>query len=162
MSAGRCATPMATGAAPRQSVPTMRHPRPGIPRASGRGRPSANRSGPNAVAGLMKPIDEQHVAEPGLVVLDITGGDEDTVRAVMAALEEHLATSGFERTVRWGAWSGWSLESLSVRAGVPGRPPIFGGEQDPCCVTATGPAAFAHTPGRPPSPQVLGVEEPAR
>ncbi|WP_371681031.1 DUF6207 family protein [Streptomyces sp. NBC_01276] len=26
----------------------------------------------------MKPIDEQHITEPGLVVLDITGGDEDT------------------------------------------------------------------------------------
>ncbi|MFE2879641.1 DUF6207 family protein [Streptomyces roseus] len=25
----------------------------------------------------MKPIDEQHIAEPGLVVLDITGGEED-------------------------------------------------------------------------------------
>ncbi|MGW6877648.1 DUF6207 family protein [Streptomyces xanthophaeus] len=37
---------------------------------------------------------EQHIAEPGLVVLDITGGDEDTVRAVMAALEERWATSG--------------------------------------------------------------------
>ncbi|MFI5642237.1 DUF6207 family protein [Streptomyces goshikiensis] len=36
----------------------------------------------------MKPIDEQHTAEPGLVVLDITGGDEDTVRAVMTAMEE--------------------------------------------------------------------------
>ncbi|MFD6540401.1 DUF6207 family protein, partial [Streptomyces goshikiensis] len=32
----------------------------------------------------MKPIDEQHIAEPGPVVLDITGGDEETVRAVMA------------------------------------------------------------------------------
>ncbi|AXE27962.1 hypothetical protein C0216_30675 (plasmid) [Streptomyces globosus] len=42
----------------------------------------------------MKPIDEQHIAEPGLVVLDITGGDEDTVRAVMASLEERWATSG--------------------------------------------------------------------
>ncbi|MBT1183908.1 hypothetical protein HET69_07735 [Streptomyces sp. CJ_13] len=42
----------------------------------------------------MKPIDEQHIAEPGLVVLDITGGDEDTVRAVMATLDEHWATSG--------------------------------------------------------------------
>ncbi|MFD9367860.1 DUF6207 family protein [Streptomyces sp. NPDC060020] len=40
----------------------------------------------------MKPIDEQHIAEPGLVV--ITGGDEDTVRAVMATLEEPWATSG--------------------------------------------------------------------
>ncbi|MGW1281363.1 DUF6207 family protein [Streptomyces tsukubensis] len=42
----------------------------------------------------MKPIDEQHIAEPGLVVLDITGRDEDTVQAVMAALEELWATSG--------------------------------------------------------------------
>ncbi|MEE1751143.1 DUF6207 family protein [Streptomyces sp. SP18CS02] len=42
----------------------------------------------------MKPIDEQHIAEPGLVVRDSTGGDEDTVRAVMAALEERWATSG--------------------------------------------------------------------
>lgn len=50
--------------------------------------PAANRLGSSTVAGLMKPIDEQHIAEPGLVVLDITGGDEDTVRAVMAALEE--------------------------------------------------------------------------
>ncbi|ATZ22063.1 hypothetical protein SLAV_38725 [Streptomyces lavendulae subsp. lavendulae] len=55
--------------------------------------PPANRSGPTAVAGLMKP-NEQHIAEPGLVVLNITGGDEDTVRAVMAALEERWATSG--------------------------------------------------------------------
>ncbi|MFE2922752.1 DUF6207 family protein [Streptomyces goshikiensis] len=42
----------------------------------------------------MKTIDEQHIAEPGLVVLDITGGDEDTVRAVMTALEERWVTSG--------------------------------------------------------------------
>lgn len=39
-------------------------------------------------------MDEQDIAEPGLVVRDITGGDEDTVRAVMAALEERWATSG--------------------------------------------------------------------
>ncbi|WP_331718983.1 DUF6207 family protein (plasmid) [Streptomyces virginiae] len=42
----------------------------------------------------MERIDEQHLAEPGLVVLDITGGDEDTVRAVMATLEGRWATSG--------------------------------------------------------------------
>ncbi|MDX3538152.1 DUF6207 family protein [Streptomyces sp. MB09-01] len=39
-------------------------------------------------------IDEQHIAEPGLVVRDITGGNEDTVRAVMATLEGRWATSG--------------------------------------------------------------------
>lgn len=42
----------------------------------------------------MNPIDEQHIAKPGLVVLDTTGGDEDTVRAVMATPEEHWAASG--------------------------------------------------------------------
>lgn len=56
--------------------------------------PAANRPGSSTVAELVNPIDEQHIAEPGLVVLDITGGDEDTVRAVMAALEERWATSG--------------------------------------------------------------------
>ncbi|MFI0203839.1 MULTISPECIES: DUF6207 family protein [Streptomyces] len=54
----------------------------------------ANRLRSRAVAADLKPIDEQHIAEPGLVVLDITGGDEDTVRAVMTALEERWATSG--------------------------------------------------------------------
>ncbi|MER5748065.1 DUF6207 family protein [Streptomyces sp. NPDC002225] len=48
----------------------------------------------------MKPIDEQHIAEPGLVVLDITAGDEETVRAVMAALEERWATSGISLVCR--------------------------------------------------------------
>ncbi|MEV0989589.1 DUF6207 family protein [Streptomyces sp. NPDC049949] len=42
----------------------------------------------------MKPIDEQYSAEPGMAVLDITGGDEDAVRVVMAPLEERRATSG--------------------------------------------------------------------
>ncbi|MFJ2060661.1 DUF6207 family protein [Streptomyces sp. NPDC087908] len=45
--------------------------------------PSANRTVSSAVAMVMKPIDEQHIAELGLVVLDITGGDEDTVPAAM-------------------------------------------------------------------------------
>ncbi|MFD3571813.1 DUF6207 family protein [Streptomyces sp. NPDC058667] len=33
-------------------------------------------------------IDEQHITEPGLVVLDITAADEDTVRAVMNGLQQ--------------------------------------------------------------------------
>ncbi|MFE1809869.1 DUF6207 family protein [Streptomyces sp. NPDC059533] len=57
--------------------------------------PPANRFAFTAVAAVMKPIDKQHIAEPGLVAWDITGADEDTVRAVMAALEERWATSGF-------------------------------------------------------------------
>ncbi|MFE4801692.1 DUF6207 family protein [Streptomyces sp. NPDC056708] len=39
-------------------------------------------------------IDEQHVTEPGLVALDITAADEDTVRAVMDGLQQQWATSG--------------------------------------------------------------------
>ena len=39
-------------------------------------------------------IDEQHLAEPGLVVLDVTAADEDTLRAVMDGLQEQWATSG--------------------------------------------------------------------
>ncbi|MFE5563124.1 DUF6207 family protein [Streptomyces sp. NPDC056544] len=57
-------------------------------------KPPANRLVSPAVAAVMKPIDQKHIAEPGLVVLDITGGDEDTVQAVMATLEERWATSG--------------------------------------------------------------------
>ncbi|MFB7918025.1 DUF6207 family protein [Streptomyces sp. NPDC056061] len=38
--------------------------------------------------------DEQHVAEPGLVVLDITAADEDTLCAVMDGLQQRWATSG--------------------------------------------------------------------
>ncbi|MFI8280984.1 DUF6207 family protein [Streptomyces sp. NPDC085929] len=57
-------------------------------------RSPANRPTSSAVAAVMKPIDKQHIAEPDLVVLDITGGDEDTVQALMAALENRWATSG--------------------------------------------------------------------
>ncbi|WP_336317590.1 DUF6207 family protein [Streptomyces lavendofoliae] len=39
-------------------------------------------------------IDEQHVAEPGLAVLDVTAADEDTVRTVVEGLQQLWATSG--------------------------------------------------------------------
>ncbi|MEE1753005.1 DUF6207 family protein [Streptomyces sp. SP18CS02] len=39
-------------------------------------------------------IDEQYIAEPGLVVLDISAADEDTVRAVMERLQQQWRTSG--------------------------------------------------------------------
>lgn len=42
----------------------------------------------------MKEIDAQHIAEPGLVVLDITAADEDTLRTVMDSLQRQWATSG--------------------------------------------------------------------
>ncbi|MEN8655479.1 DUF6207 family protein [Streptomyces sp. 21So2-11] len=42
----------------------------------------------------MEHADEQHVSEPGLVMLDITAADEATAHAVMASLEQWWATSG--------------------------------------------------------------------
>lgn len=42
----------------------------------------------------MKEIGEQHISEPGLVVLDITATDEDTLRLTVAQLEVRWATSG--------------------------------------------------------------------
>ena len=42
----------------------------------------------------MESVDPAHVAEPGLVVLDITAADEATAQAVMHGLEQCWATSG--------------------------------------------------------------------
>ncbi|WP_421110332.1 DUF6207 family protein [Streptomyces sp. NEAU-S77] len=42
----------------------------------------------------MDRIDDVHVSEPGLVVLDITARDEETAAAVMSRLDELWATSG--------------------------------------------------------------------
>ncbi|MFI9586339.1 DUF6207 family protein [Streptomyces sp. NPDC052236] len=42
----------------------------------------------------MDRVDEQHVSEPGLLVLDITAADEATVLAAMAELDRRWATSG--------------------------------------------------------------------
>lgn len=39
-------------------------------------------------------IEQQHLAEPGLVVLDIAAADEETVQAVTDALDRLWATSG--------------------------------------------------------------------
>jgi hypothetical protein len=42
----------------------------------------------------MESVDPAHVAEPGLVVLDITAADEATATAVMHDLEQCWTTSG--------------------------------------------------------------------
>ncbi|MFE5118399.1 DUF6207 family protein [Streptomyces sp. NPDC056669] len=48
----------------------------------------------------MDHIDEVHVCEPGLVVLDITAQDEETVRAVTSRLDQLWATSGIGQVRR--------------------------------------------------------------
>jgi hypothetical protein len=54
----------------------------------------ANQHGVDRVVRVMDRIDEQHVSEPGLLVLDITVGDESTVLAAVAKPDRRWATSG--------------------------------------------------------------------
>ncbi|MEV6165801.1 DUF6207 family protein [Streptomyces sp. NPDC052052] len=42
----------------------------------------------------MRPIDAVHVSEPGLVVVEVVAGDEETALAAVAELGEWWATSG--------------------------------------------------------------------
>ncbi|MFE9240568.1 DUF6207 family protein [Streptomyces sp. NPDC007007] len=42
----------------------------------------------------MKEIEEQHLIESGLVVLDIAAADEETAHRVVAELDQRWATSG--------------------------------------------------------------------
>lgn len=42
----------------------------------------------------MERIDEQHMVQPGLVILDITAADEATALAAMTELDRLWATSG--------------------------------------------------------------------
>jgi len=59
-------------------------------------------------------IDEQHLAESGLVVFDMTAADEETALEVMAGLERTWATSG--------------LAALRRTPGVPGvRARVYAG-----------------------------------
>ncbi|MGW0317024.1 DUF6207 family protein [Streptomyces flavidovirens] len=70
-------------------------------------------------------IDEQHITEPGLVVLDITAADEDTVAAVMQGLQQQWATSGITPVWHVPAESGRTRAStprpLARTATVPAR-----------------------------------------
>lgn len=45
------------------------------------------------------PINEQHIAETVLVVVDVTAADEDTIRAVVHCLHQQSATSGITHLV---------------------------------------------------------------
>jgi hypothetical protein len=48
----------------------------------------------------MKPIRSQHVAKPGLVVVDIAAADDDTAFAFQEALAGRWATATDDRTTR--------------------------------------------------------------
>ncbi|MFC5639657.1 DUF6207 family protein [Streptomyces bullii] len=48
----------------------------------------------------MRPINERHVAGPGLAVVDVAAADDATAFAVQEALAVKWATATAERTVR--------------------------------------------------------------
>jgi hypothetical protein len=48
----------------------------------------------------MKPINEVHVAEPGLVVVDIAAADDQTAFEFQKAIAELWATAAADRTTR--------------------------------------------------------------
>jgi len=48
----------------------------------------------------MRPINEAHVAEPGLVVVDVTAADDQTAFAFQESLAALWATATAERTTR--------------------------------------------------------------
>ncbi|POX55328.1 hypothetical protein C3489_11110 [Streptomyces sp. Ru71] len=48
----------------------------------------------------MKPINEVHVAEPGLVVVEVAAADDETAFAFQEALAARWATATAERTSR--------------------------------------------------------------
>ncbi|GAA2931101.1 MULTISPECIES: DUF6207 family protein [Streptomyces] len=48
----------------------------------------------------MDPINEAHVSEPGLVVVDVAAADDDTALAFQQLLAERWATATAETTTR--------------------------------------------------------------
>ncbi|MET7887825.1 DUF6207 family protein [Streptomyces avermitilis] len=48
----------------------------------------------------MEPIKDAHVAEPGLLVVDVAAADEETALAFQAALAGRWATAAAHRTSR--------------------------------------------------------------
>ncbi|WP_373315006.1 DUF6207 family protein [Streptomyces umbrinus] len=48
----------------------------------------------------MGPINETHVAEPGLAVVDVVAADDDTALAVQQLLATRWATATADRTTR--------------------------------------------------------------
>ncbi|MGW9054515.1 DUF6207 family protein [[Kitasatospora] papulosa] len=70
----------------------------------------------------MREIGEQHISEPGLVVLDTTATNEDTLRLTMAQMEEHWATSG-PAPARWVSGRPDVTPHWRMRSRIATRPP---------------------------------------
>lgn len=68
-----------------------------------------NRAPPRRVDRSMKSIRDEHVAEPGLVIVDVAAADDTTALAFQQLLAERWATATAERTTRTPGESGVRL-----------------------------------------------------
>ncbi|GAA4340071.1 DUF6207 family protein [Streptomyces venetus] len=59
----------------------------------------------------MKPINEAHVAQPGLAVIDVATADDQTAFAIQEALARRWATAPADRTTRVPGEPGVRLRS---------------------------------------------------
>ncbi|MCG8970538.1 MULTISPECIES: DUF6207 family protein [Streptomyces] len=57
----------------------------------------------------MEAINDVHVSEPGLAVVDVAAADDETAFALHAALAAHWATTSGERTTRDAGQAGLRL-----------------------------------------------------
>ncbi|MFD4589034.1 DUF6207 family protein [Streptomyces sp. NPDC058434] len=86
-------------------------------------------------------IDERHAGEPGLVVLEISAADEETLREVMDGLQQRWATSGVTPVWRTPGEPGVHTRAhADIRAATPrsSRRAPPGGEQQPRRFTVWG------------------------
>lgn len=108
----------------------------GRPRQPLRSRPSCGcfvlcptTAGPRGAVPYGMRIDEQHLDQPGLAVLDISAADEDTARVVMEVLQQQWATSGVTPVRRVPGQGGVRVR---VYADVRRGPGTADGECGPC------------------------------
>ncbi|MFH8533218.1 DUF6207 family protein [Streptomyces tendae] len=71
--------------------------------------PGENPAEARRVVPIMEAINEMHVSEPGLIVLDVAAADDETAFAFHAALAARWATTSVERTTRDAGQAGVRL-----------------------------------------------------
>ncbi|MEU7406733.1 DUF6207 family protein [Streptomyces sp. NPDC044948] len=75
----------------------------------------------------METINEVHVSEPGLVLVDVAAADDETAFALHAALAARWATTAVERTTRDAGMPGVRLRcylDLRQLQEPPAQPPM--------------------------------------
>ncbi|MEU3491179.1 DUF6207 family protein [Streptomyces massasporeus] len=87
----------------------------------------------------MDPIREAHLSEPGLLVIDVAGFDDDTVLAFQAAIARIWGTSIAERTTWDAGQPGVRLRMYTDFRQV--LQEVFLPEQAPSATLTDGPAA---------------------